>query len=71
MENKDPILVALDRIESKIDKTAEQQEAISAELEKIHKDTKRTAVVVGGASGAATATIVSVGVELIRRIVGG
>lgn len=71
MENKDPILAALARIEAKTDQTLKQQEAISEELAKIHKDTKRTAAVVGGASGAATATIVSVGVELIRRVAGG
>lgn len=70
MENKDPILAALARIEAKTDQTLKNQAEMSAEIAQIHKDTKRTAAVVGGVSGAAAGGIVSVGVQLIRAKLG-
>lgn len=70
MENQDPILAALARIEAKTDQTLQNQAAMSEEIARIHKDAKRTAAVVGGVSGAAAGGVVSVGIQLIRAKLG-
>lgn len=70
MENRDPILSALARIEAKTDQTLQNQQAMKAEIAEIHKDTKRTAAVVGGVSGAVGGGIVSVGWQLIKAKMG-
>lgn len=70
MENKDPILAALARIEAKADETLRIQMTLKEEIDQIHKDTKKTAAVVGGASGAVAGGIVSVGWQLIKAKVG-
>lgn len=70
MENQDPILSALARIEAKTDETLKNQQAMKAEIAQIHKDTKRTAAVVGGVSGAVGGGIVSVGWQLIKAKMG-
>ena len=70
MKNQDPILAALARIEAKTDETLQNQQAMKAEIAEIHKDTKRTAVVVGGVSGAVGGGIVSVGWQLIKAKMG-
>ncbi|RPD86211.1 hypothetical protein EGK75_07455 [Neisseria weixii] len=70
MENRDPILAALARIEAKTDQTLQNQQAMKAEIAEIHKDTKRTAAVVGGVSGAVGGGIVSVGWQLIKAKMG-
>lgn len=70
MENQDPILAALARIEAKTDETLQNQQAMKAEIAEIHKDTKRTAAVVGGVSGAVSGGIVSVGWQLIKAKMG-
>lgn len=63
---QDPILAALARIEAKTDQTLQNQAELSAEIAQIHKDTKRTAAVVGGVSGAAAGGVISVGIGLIK-----
>lgn len=70
MENRDPILSALARIEAKTDETLKNQQAMKAEIAQIHKDTKRTAAVVGGVSGAIGGGVVSVGWQLIKAKMG-
>lgn len=70
MENRDPILSALARIEAKTDETLKNQQAMKAEIAQIHQDTKRTAAVVGGVSGAVGGGIVSVGWQLIKAKMG-
>ncbi|MFC5920863.1 hypothetical protein ACFPVS_09045 [Neisseria weixii] len=70
MENRDPILAALARIEAKTDETLQNQKVMKAEIAEIHKDTKRTAAVVGGVSGAVGGGIVSVGWQLIKAKMG-
>lgn len=70
MENRDPILSALARIEAKTDQTLQNQQAMKAEIAEIHKDTKRTAAVVGGVSGAIGGSVVSVGWQLIKAKMG-
>lgn len=70
MENKDPILAALARIESKTDQTLLNQAEMKAEIAEIHKDTKRTAAVVGGVSGGVAGGVVSVGWQLIKAKMG-
>lgn len=62
MENKDPILAALARIEAKQDDLLKNQAEMDAELQQIRKDVKRTAAVYGGLGG----VIVSIGWELLR-----
>lgn len=66
MENRDPILSALARIEAKTDQTLQNQSEMKAEIAQIHRDTKRTAAVVGGVSGAVGGGIVSLGWQLIK-----
>ena len=68
--NKDPILTSLARIEAKQDSLLQNQEAMDAEIKQISKDTKRTASVVGGASGAVAGGIVSVGFQFIKAKMG-
>lgn len=70
MENKDPILAALARLEDKAEQTLQNQQAMQAEIAQIHRDTKRTAAVVGGVSGAVGGGIVSVGWQLIKAKMG-
>lgn len=70
MENKDPILSALARIEAKTDQTLQNQQAMKAEIAQIRRDTKRTAAVVGGVSGAVGGGMVSVGWQLIKAKMG-
>ncbi len=66
MENKDPILAALARIEAKQDDLLKNQAEMDAELQQIRKDVKRTAAVYGGLGG----VIVSTGWELLRAKLG-
>lgn len=66
MENKDPILAALARIEAKQDDLLKNQAEMDAELQQIRKDVKRTAAVYGGIGG----VIVSTGWELLRAKLG-
>ena len=66
MENKDPILAALARIEAKQDDLLKNQAEMHAELQQIRKDVKRTAAVYGGIGG----VIVSTGWELLRAKLG-
>lgn len=66
MQNQDQILSTLVRIEEKTDQTLKNQQAMRAKIAEIHKDTKRTAAVVGGVSGAVGGGIVSVGWSLIK-----
>lgn len=70
MQNQDPILSALARIEAKTDQTLKNQQAMKDEIAQIHQDTKRTAAVVGGVSGALGGGIVSVGWQLIKAKMG-
>ena len=70
MENKDPILLALARIEAKTDLSLKNQDLMGKEITEIHKDTKRTAAVVGGVSGAVGGGIVSVGWQLLKAKMG-
>ncbi|MRN38945.1 hypothetical protein CRG49_010665 [Neisseria sp. N95_16] len=67
---KDPILEALARIEVKTDQTLQNQNEMKAEIAQIRQDTKRTAAVVGGVSGAVGGGIVSVGWQLIKAKMG-
>lgn len=67
---KDPILEALARIEAKTDQTLHNQQQMQAEIAQIHKDTRKTAAVVGGVSGAVGGGIVSVGWQLIKAKMG-
>ena len=60
MENKDPILAALARIEAK------QDDLLKNQLQQIRKDVKRTAAVYGGLGG----VIVSTFWELLRAKLG-
>ena len=66
----DPILEALARIEAKTAQTLQNQNEMKAEIAQIHHDTKRTAAVVGGVSGAVGGGIVSVGWQLIKAKMG-
>lgn len=70
MENRDPILSALARIEAKTDQTLHNQQQMQSEIAQIRQDTKRTAAVVGGVSGAVGGGIVSVGWQLIKAKMG-
>lgn len=70
MENQDPILSALSRIEAKTDQTLHNQQQMQSEIAQIRQDTKRTAAVVGGVSGAVGGGIVSVGWQLIKAKMG-
>ena len=70
MENKDPILLALARIEAKTDLSLKNQDLMGKEIAEIHKDTKRAAAVVGGVSGAVGGGIVSVGWQLLKAKMG-
>lgn len=70
MDSKDPILAALARIEAKTDQTLQNQAEMKQEIAQIHQDTRRTAAVVGGVSGAAAGGIVSVGWQIIRAKMG-
>ena len=66
MENKDPILAALARIEAKQDDLLKNQAEMDAELQQIRKDVKRTAAVYGGLG----VVIVSTFWELLRAKLG-
>ena len=70
MENKDPILLVLARIEAKTDLSLKNQDLMVKEIAEIHKETKRTAAVVGGVSGAVGGGIVSVGWQLLKAKMG-
>ena len=70
MENKDPILLVLARIEAKTDLSLKNQDLMVKEIAEIHKETKRTAAVVGGVSGAIGGGIVSVGWQLLKAKMG-
>lgn len=62
MENKDPILAALARIESKQDEQLENQARMDEEIKEIRKECRRSAAITGGLSGG----IVAAGIEFIR-----
>ena len=47
MQQQDPILAALARIEAKQDEQLKNQEHMDAQLDQIHADCRRTAVVAG------------------------
>lgn len=70
MNNKDPILEALARIEAKQDQSLKNQERFETEIQQIHQDTKKTAAIVGAVSGAASGGIVSIGIALFRAKTG-
>lgn len=70
MENKDPILLVLARIEAKTDLSLKNQDLMAKEIAEIHKETKRTAAVIGGVSGAVGGGIVSVGWQLLKAKMG-
>ena len=57
MEQKDPILTALARIEAKQDQVLAQQENIDAEIKEIRKECRRTAAMYGGLGGMAVAML--------------
>lgn len=67
---KDPILESLARIEAKQDTILAQQTEMEAEIRQIHRDTRRTAAVVGGVTGGVAGGIVSVGWQLIKAKMG-
>nr|DAS54070.1 MAG TPA: hypothetical protein [Caudoviricetes sp.] len=66
MQNQDPIIVCLARIEAKLDEQIKNQERMDAEIRQIHTDTKRTALAAGAAAGAASSGIVTLGLALLR-----
>lgn len=67
---QDPILAALARIEAKQDQSLKNQEKMEAEIAQIHQDTRRTAMIVGGAAGATGGGLVSLGFALIKAKLG-
>lgn len=70
MNNKDPILEVLARIEAKQDQFLHNQDKIKAELAQIHQDTRKTALIVGSVAGATSGGLVSVGFALIKAKLG-
>ena len=66
MEQEDPILTALARIEAKQDQVLAQQENIDAEIKEIRKECRRTAAMYGGLGGMAVAT----GWEIVKAKLG-
>lgn len=67
MDNKDPILAGLARIEAKQDKILERQDELDAEIREIRQDCRRSAAIAGGLSGG----MVAAGIEFIRIKFGG
>ncbi|MCP2041460.1 uncharacterized protein YhaN [Neisseria sp. HSC-16F19] len=67
---KDPILEALARIEAKQDEALHNQQRMDAQLQEIHADCRRTAIMAGAASGGVMGGIVTTGVLLIRAKLG-
>ena len=65
--NKDPILQALARMEAKQDQLLENQERMDEEIQKIHKECRRVAILSGGLSGG----VIALGIEFIRIKLGG
>lgn len=65
--NKDPILQALVRMEAKQDQLLENQERMDEEIQKIHKECRRDAILSGGLSGG----VIALGIEFIRIKLGG
>ncbi len=70
MQQQDPILAALARIEAKQDEQLKNQEHMDAQLDQIHADCRRTAVVAGAASGGVIGGVVTTGILLIKAKLG-
>lgn len=70
MQNQDPILAALARIEAKQDACLKNQERMDAQLDQIHADCRRTAMVAGAASGGVMGGIVTTGILLLKAKLG-
>lgn len=70
MQQQDPILAALARIEAKQDEQLKNQERMDAQLDQIHADCRRTAVVAGAASGGVMGGVVTTGILLIKAKLG-
>ncbi|UOO81181.1 hypothetical protein LVJ83_09375 [Uruburuella testudinis] len=66
MENQDPILAALARIEAKQDEQLENQARMDEEIKEIRKECRRTAAMYGGLGGMVVAT----GWEVVKAKLG-
>lgn len=69
--NENELIQHLKRIELKQDETLTKQDALTKQLNQIHKDSKRTAMISGGIAGGIAGGMVTVGIELIKFKLGG
>ncbi|MFV2030520.1 hypothetical protein [Neisseria sp. S1] len=51
IDNKDPLLASLARIEAKQDKLLKNQESMEVEIQEIRKECRKTAALYGGLGG--------------------
>lgn len=66
----DPVLEALKRLETKVDKSLANQEAMDEELRKIHKDCRRVSIVSGAVAGGLSGGVVAGGLAFIKAKLG-
>ncbi|MDO1509954.1 MULTISPECIES: hypothetical protein [unclassified Neisseria] len=66
IENKDPVLAALVRIEAKQEQMLENQQAMDEEIKEIRKECRKTAALYGGLGG----MTVAAGWEMIKLKLG-
>ncbi|MFV2030607.1 hypothetical protein [Neisseria sp. S1] len=66
IDNKDPLLASLARIETKQDKILKNQESMEGEIQEIRKECRKTAALYGGLGG----MTVAAGWEMIKLKLG-
>lgn len=70
MPQQDAVMKLLLEIREKQDQTIKNQECMDKQLQQIHADCRRTAVIAGAASGGVMGGIVTTGVLLIKAKLG-
>ncbi|MDO4693062.1 MAG: hypothetical protein Q4A62_00325 [Eikenella sp.] len=66
MPRQDPVMALLLEIREKQDQTIKNQERMDGQLQQIHADCRRTAMVAGAASGGVMGGIVTTGILMIK-----
>lgn len=69
--NENALLIHLERIENKQNETLSKQDKLAEQIQKIHDDSKRIAIINGSIFGGLSGGMVAVAIELIKVKLGG